>query len=258
MDKNSEYSEEKVEPELDYPCRDEKKRPRSLRRRWLSIKRTFLVLLVTVPLLVVLSILGVSSYYASKTIYDLLNENKELRKAITNLTNEDQIGYAKVLEQEENDNGSLTTRLLFVETARNDPSRRILERDYEIEGDMVYFDALIVKFSNKVVMDGTQKALYLWRRVYGETMPPGQGYPIEPEGEEPYRYAALCKTLSIRNRELFWDEIWKLSDDPDRLRDAGVRAIYGNVVYKKLRPGLIYVFKISNTGTVFPEVVPDL
>ena len=83
-------------------------------------------------------------------------------------------------------------------------------------------------------------------------------YPIETPGGEPRRYADICAKLSLKDRDMFWDEIWKLSNDPDRLREAGIKAIYGNVIYRKLKPGLIYVFKINNTGTLFPEVVPDL
>ena len=49
-----------------------------------------------------------------------------------------------------------------------------------------------------------------------------------------------------------------MSNDPVRLQKAGVQAIYGNAVYKQLRPGLLYIFKISNTGQVYPETVPAL
>ncbi len=226
-----------------------------------SPRRLFMInpflILALIPVLVILAVIAFSTFYATKTIYDLLNENKALKAAITNLTREDQIGFAKVISQEERD-GNLLTRLLFVETDRNDPTKRILEKEYEIEGDVVYFDALIVKFSDRLVMDGKERALYLWRRVYGETMSPGKGYPIETEGEEPRRYSDISKKLSLKEKELFWTEIWKLSNDPERLQKAGVKAIYGNVVYKKLRPGIIYMFKISNTGTLYPEVVPDL
>lgn len=212
---------------------------------------------VGVATLAVLGIFAYAGLYASRTIFDLLGENRELREAITNLTQEEQIGYAKVLEQEERD-GRLFTKLLFVETARGDLTTRILEKEYEIEGDVVHFDAIIVKFGTDVVMDGKEKSLYLWRRVYGEKMAPEQGFPIEEHGAPPARYADLSSRLSLDDRQLFWDEIWALSDDPDRLREAGVRAIYGNVVYKRLRPGLIYVFKIDASGGLFPEVVPDL
>lgn len=213
--------------------------------------------LVGVGTLAVLGIFAYAGLYASRTIYELLGENKALREAITNLTHEDQIGYAKVLNQEERE-GKLFTRLLFVETARGDVTRRILEKEFEIEGDVVHFDAIIVKFGQQVVMDGEEKALYLWRRVYGEKMNPENGFPIEEPGAPPARYEDLSAKLSLKDRQMFWDEIWALSDDPDRLREGDVRAIYGNVVYKRLRPGLIYVFKIDAGGGVFPEVVPAL
>ena len=196
-------------------------------------------------------------FFTDKTIFELLRENENLKKAITNLTWETQIGYAKVLSQQERE-GKLITRILFVETDRIDPLKRVLEKEYEIEGDVVHFDALVVTFGNQLVMNGNEKSVYLWRRIYGEKMKPEQGYDIETPGAEPKRYADICAKLPLKDKNMFWEEIWKLSNDTDRLKEAGIKAIYGNVVYRKLRPGLIYVFKISNTGTLYPEVVLDL
>lgn len=222
-----------------------------------SIRGRIVLTALAAGALVVLGVLGVASFYGAKTIHDLLGENKVLKRAIENLTAEDQIGYAKVLSQEER-NGRLMTRLLFVETSRDDPLDRILEKEYEIEGDVIFFDALIVKFGAEVVADGRERALYLWRRIYGETMSPASGFALEDPGVEPARYAELCAKLSLKHRRMFWSEIWELSDDPGRLSKSGVKAIYGNVVYKKIRPGFIYIFKIDATGSVYPEVVPDL
>jgi hypothetical protein len=218
--------------------------------------RIVLVILI-LAVLITAGIIGAAFLTAGRTIFQLLNENKKLKDAITNLTAESQIGYAKVISQTVQ-NGKTVTRLLFVETDRDDPAKTVLSQEYEIEGDIAHFDALIVKFSAERVMDGKERALYLWRRVYGDTMSPEQGFPIETAGAEPKRYAPLFKALPLRDRNLFWSEIWKLSNDPDGLREAGVQAIYGNVVYKKLRPGLIYVFKISNAGTLYLQTVPAL
>jgi hypothetical protein len=60
------------------------------------------------------------------TIQQLLNENKQLKAAITNLTAEEQIGYAKVIKQETKE-GKLWTTLRFVETARDDKLKKIVE-----------------------------------------------------------------------------------------------------------------------------------
>jgi hypothetical protein len=145
-----------------------------------------------------------------------------------------------------------------VETARDDKLKKILEKDYTIEGDVIHFDALIVKFGDKMVMDGRARALYLWRRVYGEKMTPENGFAIEEPGKEPQRYNDLLKALPVREKDVFWSGIWSLANDPEKLKEYDIRAIYGNVVYSRLTKGLIYVFKISSVGQVYPEVVPDM
>jgi hypothetical protein len=216
-----------------------------------------------VGLIVLLAALGIAAYLSrglyrgAMTIHELLTENKQLKQAISNLTEEDQIGYATVLAQENKD-GELFTRVKFVETARDDKLTRILEKEYTIPGDMIHFDALIVKFGDKMVMDGKGRALYLWRRIYGDKMRPQDGFIIEEPGAEPLRYRDLLTELPIKQRELFWTHIWDLANDPEKLRQHGIAAIYGNVVYSRLQQGLIYVFKIDTTGQVYPEVVPAI
>ena len=201
--------------------------------------------------------IGRGFYYPALTIHELLTENKQLKQAITNLTTEDQIGYAKVISQTHRD-GDLFTTIRFVETARNDKLAKLIEADYTIEGDVIFFDALIVKFGEKMVMDGTQKALYLWRRVYGENTAPENGLTIEQPGQEPQRYKDLLELLPPNQRNLFWTNIWELANDPEMLSQYDIKAIYGNVVYSKLKQGLIYAFKITPSGQLYPEVTPDI
>lgn len=207
--------------------------------------------------LIALAYLGRGFYYRAITIHELLTENKNLKQAITNLTYEDQIGYAKVIAQEPN-GGKILTTLKFIETARDDKLKTVLEKEYTIEGDIVYFEALIVKFGDKMVMDGKTKALYLWRRIYSDKMAPERGFAIEKPGAEPQRYSDLLRLLPIKQKHLFWTNIWDLANDPDKLKEHDIEAIYGNAVYSRLRKGLIYVFKISPAGQVYPEVVPDI
>jgi len=203
-----------------------------------------------------LLVLAFSFLFASRTIFDLLLENRKLKQALGNLTQEYQIGYAKVVSQETRD-GRTISRIRFAETDRKDSNRVIARGEYEIEGDLIHFDALIVTFDKQLVMDGKARALYLWRRIYGDTMAPENGYPLAVSGEEPARYADVFRELPLRDRRLFWAEIWQLANEPERLKKAGVSAIYGNVVYRKMRPGLIYIFKIDNSGRVYPDTVPD-
>jgi hypothetical protein len=222
-----------------------------------GLLRRLVPLLVAVVLGTALVPIGLGFLYGARTIRDLLTENKQLKQAITNLTQEDQIGYAKVVSQETR-SGKLYTTLEFVETARDNKLQRILQKQFTIEGNVVHFDALIVTFGDKMVMDGRQKALYLWRRVYGEDQAPSAGCLIEEPGKEPKRYEALLSRLRLPEREMFWTAIWDLANNPDKLRQYDIKAVYGNVVYTQLRPGLIYVFKISAAGQVYPETVPQM
>ena len=220
-------------------------------------KLKILPLMIIIAGLAGIAYLGRKPYMAVATIQELLAENKTLKQAITHLSSESQIGYAKVIAQETKE-GELVTTLKFVETARDDKTRKILEKEFTIAGDIIHFDALIVKFGNKMVMDGRTRALYLWRRVYGEQMTPQEGFTIEEPGTEPKRYSDLFEALPIKHREMFWSSIWELANDPEKLAQHDIQAIYGNVVYSKLKSGLIYVFKINSSGQVYPEVVPDI
>ncbi len=202
-------------------------------------------------------VLSVALLKTGLTIQKLLTENKQLKEAIANLTAEEQIGFAKVTGQERI-NGNLYTTLKFVETAPDDPLNTVFEGTFTLEGDVVHFDALIVKFDNQYVQEGRGRSLYLWRRVYGEQMAPSEGFPIEAYGREPERYRGLLDELSNREKDLFWAEIWGLAHDLKALREYGIEAVYGSAVYTQLQPGLIYIFKISPTGQVFPETIPDL
>ena len=86
-------------------------------------------LVVIAAALVGAAYLGRAPYKAVATIHELLAENKTLKQAITNLTDEDQIGYAKVIDQGFRD-GELLTTIKFVETARGDKLTSILEKEY--------------------------------------------------------------------------------------------------------------------------------
>ena len=206
---------------------------------------------------ILLAAIGI--YRGGTALNDLLTENKTLKKALTNLTDENKIGYAKVISQTKDANGIVTsTTLKFVETARDNELNKILERQYIIEGDIVHFDALIVKFSDKMVMDGKKRSLYLWRRIYGEKMTPQDGFSIEEFGAEPSRYSDLLEELPLKKREIFWSGIWDLANNPGKLAEYGITAIYGSVTYTQLRPGLIYIFRITPTGLLYPEVIPDI
>jgi hypothetical protein len=214
-------------------------------------------ILFGVPLAVCAVYLSLGVYHAGIGLHELLSENANLKQAITNITDDGKIGLAKIIKQETID-GKLYSTIRFVETARDDELKRIIEKEYTIEGDVIHFDAIIIKFGNQMVLDGKEKSMYLWRRIYSETMAPADGLAIETEGAEPIRYADILAKLPTEYREMFWTNIWKLANDPQMLRDYDIEAVYGSDTYFQLRPGLIYSFVITPTGQIYPEVTPEI
>ena len=214
---------------------------------------------VAIPFLIIFFIVAIGVYKGGSAIHDLLGENKKLKQSLTNLTDAGKLGYAKVVSQITDEQGNVVaTTLKFVGTDRDDELKIVLEKKYKIEGDIVHFDALIVKFGDKMVMEGKKKSLYLWRRIYGENMPPSAGFAIEEAGKEPKRYHKLLDEIGVKKSKLFWESIWDLANDPQKLKKYDIEAVFGNATYTKLRKGLLYIFRISPTGQIYQEVIPDI
>lgn len=211
--------------------------------------------LMALAALVTAGILGMTFYHSTASIHQLLTENHKLNKAVRNLTQEEQIGYATLQSQSRNELGELQSIVRFVQTAADDPKEVVSEQLFTVTGDIVHFDALIVKFTTKYVKDGSERALYLWRRIYGETTTPADGEAIEMAGSAPERYYSITESLHLKNRDLFWEAIWELANDTNQLSSYGVQAVFGNAIYTRMEPGKVYLFKISSTGQIYPETV---
>ncbi|MEN8843785.1 MAG: hypothetical protein ABF323_07365 [Lentimonas sp.] len=201
------------------------------------------------------AIIGVSFYQSSSTIHSLLTENHELNKAIKNLTAEEQIGYATLQSQARDVTGQLQSTVRFVQTAAGRPKEIVSEQLFTITGDVIHFDALIVKFNNQYVQDGKGRSLYLWRRIYGENNSPASGKLIELPGDAPERYHSISKSLRMTDSDIFWEAIWELANNPEQLSEYGITAVFGNAIYSRMQEGQITLFKISPTGQIYPEVL---
>jgi len=201
------------------------------------------------------AILGVSFYFSSSSIHSLLTQNHELSKAIRNLTQEEQIGFATLESQSRDDLGRVESLVRFVQTAPGKPNEVVSEELFVVKGEVVHFDALIVKFSDEYVKDGKGRALYLWRRIYGESEAPDEADLIQTPGEAPERYDAITQSLKLKNQPIFWEAIWDLANNPEKLSEYGIKAVFGNAVYTEMEPDKVYLFKISPTGQIYPEVL---
>jgi hypothetical protein len=105
------------------------------------------------------------------------------------------------------------------------------------------------------VKDGKGRALYLWRRIHGEGQAPKDGHLIQAPGEAPERYDTITQSLRLKDQTVFWDAIWDLANNPQQLSEYGVEAVFGNAIYTRMEPDKVYLFKISPTGQIYPDVL---
>ena len=154
----------------------------------------------------------------------------------------------KVLKQTAGDDGKITTTIEFVEV--NDAGEPLdSPRQIEIDGDVVYVDAWVVKYDDKLVESGNPlgaTSICLFRRLFGENQKPTEGFQLYRVGAEPvvYRHG---EQVSEEERKV-WAQFWEYANDPALAEKAGVRAAHGEAPSIKLRLGKLYKIELRASG----------
>lgn len=163
----------------------------------------------------------------------------------------------EVLSQVKDAAGETVNQLRFTEL---DPQGGVLgaQRTFEIKGDEIYLDTLVIKFEDHFVEAGDPlrgKALMLFRRIFTNRVKPDDGYDLDRNGVPPALYAS--RTASPFERDL-WARLWDVANSETLAKQAGVKAIHGQAVYGKLLPGMVYTYLMRNTGEMIlpPPRVP--
>ena len=191
-----------------------------------------------------------------------LKENKALKTAISNLTATETVAYVDVEKRVEDEEGGYVA-LIFSETERGNPNKVIREERITAPGELTYFDALVVTFDDKLVKDGERKALYLWKRIFGEQQAPEDGYRLDetlPKAYEEISKACEGTFLGFTvadHAEEFWNAIWDLANEPDKMKDLGIHSLQGKASSMKLEQGKRYKLTIGNRGRVDIQMEGD-
>jgi hypothetical protein len=177
-------------------------------------------------------------------------EIAELKESLLRLTRQERRAELRVLNQEQVV-GRVRTTLRFTELT---PQGELGEpRVFTIDGDVVFIDALIVKFDDALVIAGDQTRghpLLLFRRAYGEQQAPGQGFPLYDLDAVPDGYRS-ARPMSDWERRL-WADFWKVARDPEKY---GVRAAHGTVSYLQVDPNTVWQVELRASGelTIRPQ-----
>ena len=144
--------------------------------------------------------------------------------------------------------GGMTTRLRFVELG---PDGKALNegQEFELAGDVAYFEALVIKFDDDFVANNDLlrgSSLLLFRRIFGEYLAPSDGFQLDTVGQYPQSYSPEHQDETF-HRDL-WARFWEYALEPSVVRESGVRAMHGEAPFIKLEPGHNFELELRSSG----------
>jgi hypothetical protein len=185
----------------------------------------------------------------NKDLEAKLLEIQRLDTALRLLKVDHRVAQIDVISQQGSaETKDLTTTFSFVEL---DASGKPIEKPrlFTVQGDMVYVDALVVKFSDEAVevADPLRATSFcLFRRVFGEHQQPKDGFPLDQVGDQPAAYRG-GREPSDFEREI-WSKFWHYANHPEEAAKKGIRAAHGEAPFQKLVPGKRYKVLLRSSG----------
>ena len=229
-----------------------------------------LVSLALVGMVAVGGWFGYRTYHADKLAKQALEDAQKkvafqqmeidrLNTAVRLLKVDQRVAQVEVLSQEGSaKKGDLKTRFSFVELdSRGKPLEQ--PKTFEVQGDIVYLDYWVIKFSDEYIEQNDplrSKSLILFRRIFGESQEPKDGFVLDEVGSEPTGYRGAAR-MSDFERQV-WSRFWEYTNDADRAKKDGVRAAHGQANYTKLQQGKRYRVELraSDGMSIKPDETP--
>lgn len=173
----------------------------------------------------------------------------QLQTALHLLKVDHRLARITVLKQEtDEETGQLFSSIEFLEL--NDEGAPMDEpRVFRIEGNVVYVDYWVVKFDEKYVENSDvhrSTSICLFRRIFGESQEPRDGYVLDQVGSRPNAYSRGGKPSEFE--KAIWDDFWNIANDPQKAHDMGIRAAHGEAIAILLRPGKKYRVMLRASG----------
>ena len=200
----------------------------------------------------------------AKTIQELRQQQEQLNQQLTarqamieRLSRSRRVAHLQITDQKKDLSGGVeSTKVLFIEL--NDRGSELARQSFTIPGDVLFVDALTVKFNPEQVAQGDPllgHTLILLRRIYSDRMPPKDGFRIDTPGAIPPGYA--CSDAGRFEKRL-WENFWELATDPAKAQELGVRVAQGEAVYKQpVRIGQSYELVVDAVGGMSLTPLPS-
>ena len=232
---------------------------------------------VSLLILAIIGIAGFQGYEKFKHIFvggeklqqenqRLKNENQELfldneRLALANrlLKVDYQLAYIRMKGtfRDRNDNNQLKTLVEFWEI--DEDGSPISERvEFPVKGEIVHIEGWVAKFDDEYVEKGDPlrgAAMFAFKKIHGDEESPKDGFTLNSHRTQPSVYNRGGAPSAFEKN--MWANFWNIANDPERMKQLGLRAVQGQGASMQLREGKIYLVKLRSTGDVTINVLPE-
>lgn len=191
-----------------------------------------------------------------KEIARLEDENLKLGTSLRLLKFDHRLAEVTVLDvSKDPGTGETISRVEFVEID-NDGTRLEKPRVFDLKGGVVYIDHWVVNFEDKYIEQASDldrsTALCMFRRIFGESQKPLDGFQLDQNGSRPLSYSRGGKLSELE--EKIWSDFWEIANDHKRAKELGIRAIHGDAVFFKAVKGKRWALQIRASGK--PTLLP--
>ena len=209
---------------------------------------------VPIVLAVVIFLIFVVSISSGVETMDQFVKNQEKIRELKSLLKQLDQRY-KVAEIEVEDYDLLTDKtslsLKFYDYASQGFSNEV--QDISIEGNDIYFDAVVLNFEYSEISSGQSKNIVLPYRLFSNKVPQENGISLNLKDKNgiPLIFKRQDKDIygmDVGKYTQRVQEIMSYITDEEKARLAGIRSVYGNAVHKRVRKGEKLTIWVEQTG----------
>ena len=175
----------------------------------------------------------------------LEQERQRLVDFAHRLSAERRVAQVDVLRQRMDQHGHTVSTLVWQEIGTDGTLGKPVA--VEVVGELVYFEALVIKFAHNYVREGDPErgaSLAMFRRIFGDQQVPESA----PELDRTTRPPIGTSTESPSFQDELWARFWEMIDDPQLAARYGVRVAQCEAPAVPLRGGQIWEVALDAAG----------
>lgn len=186
-------------------------------------------------------------------IGQLERDRQRLADYANRLSDARRVAQADILEQTTDAQGRAVSAILWHEIDADGVLGS--PQEFEVLGDLVYFEAAVIKFDHQLVGEGDAErgaSLALFRRVFGEHQPAASAGELN---------RSLTDRIMSEQADTFderlWSMFWKMMDDPQLAEKYGVRVAQCEAPAVRVKAGQVWEVSLDAAGGLNLKLVRE-